>query len=361
MPSTTKISLRLLVLPLFFALPLHAQQPGFGWVSGNARAVHRIHAPGAPKPPAYANDGFIQSVTGSDGDWTVTVEVNPKALKVRAPFRPKALPGASLPQDLAAPLASALSRCQRTDEAVNAVLLFLKCRFKYLEKPAFSETFAEVASRRAASCVGLTRAAVAILSGLGIPCREVVGFRAPPLPGPTKIEGGRLHAWIEVDYPGTGSVFCDVLRSSGWVGPDYVVLRRGEGLDVGGLAAYGGGTFECTERSDRIFFEPASKTLCVLWARPSVSAFTGNILTGKLLGPTDSPVEGQVRLSGPGDSVAMDLWDGNFFFRDLEPGQYELLLSPKGAASQRTSVALDVMDKRHLVFYLTGGHIKPSG
>lgn len=92
------------------------------------------------------------------------------------------------------------------------------------------------------------------------------------------LEGGILHAWLEVDYPGTGSVFCDVLTSSGWVGAQYVVLRRGEGLDVGRLSGLKSGSVTCVQSDDEIFFEPKAGLKCVLWARPSVETFTGALI-----------------------------------------------------------------------------------
>ena len=243
------------------------------------------------------------------------------------------------------------------------MLLFLKQNLKYVEKAPDDEAPDAVFQRREASCVGLTRAACAIIGGLGIPCREVVGFKAAPGIGRAALlEGGRLHAWLEVDYPGSGSVFCDVLTSSGWVGPSYVVLRRGQGLGVGDLAGLKGGTLTCSRREDRIFFEPAAGVKCLLWARPPATAMVmGALLTGKYLTPEGAPMVGRATLRGQADSVSMDLWEGNFFFRDLEPGGYDLLLEPEGSPPEAKEIFLTSMDKRYLIIYSGNGGPKKAG
>lgn len=47
----------------------------------------------------------------------------------------------------------------------------------------------------------------------------------------------------------------------------------------------------------------------------------------------------------------MDLWEGNFFFRDLEAGGYRLVLEPEGHAADEKEILLSSMDRRYLIFY----------
>ena len=339
----------LLVVPAASVAP---PSEGFGLATGMAKATYVFRAPGGPRPPEYKNDGYAQTVSGADGEWIVRVEVNLTPLRVRTPFRPGMIPDVGLPQDLADALSRSLAPCKRADEAVDAVLLFFKRNIRYAEKPGGDESLEHVFARREASCVGLTRAACAVIGGLGIPCREVVGLKVPPGTGRSIIlEGGKLHAWIEVDYPGTSPVFCDVLTSSGWVGARYILLKRGEGLDVGSLARLKSGTVTCVESDDQVFFEPKAGLKCVLWARPSTDSFTGALVSGKFLTREGEPVPGRATLMGQNDSASMELWEGNFFFRDLEPGGYRLLLEPEGHSPMEKEVLLSTLDKRYLIFY----------
>ena len=322
-------------------------------MSGKAESSYAIVADAhTPPPPAYSNDGFRQTVQGYSGRWRVTVAVDLKPFLVRLPFRPGRIPGGlGLSADQARGLEKAVAHCQRADEAVNAVLLYLRTILAYQERPDFDETPEAVLQRGSASCVGMTLTAVRILKGLGISCREVLGLKLPPSPAPVELRGGRLHAWLEVDYGSASSAFYDGWRSCAWIGDGYVLLRRGGGLAVGDLASYAGGSAVCIARKDRIFYEPAQQTRCLLWARPPQSLFTGTLLSGKLVGPLDAPQAGTATLQGEGSSASMDLWEGNFFFRDLSPGQYRLTVTPSHGESQSLPITIHSMDKRFVLFY----------
>lgn len=335
---------------------------GFGTASGTASAVFVLAAPQGFTPPAYHNDGYRQTVSSIAGGPRVSVSVDLAPLKLRTPFRPGRLPDSlGLPPDLAAALNTALAPCQRAGEAVDAVLLTLHEAVRYNERPDFEETLPGVLRRREASCVGMTRVASAVLGALGLACREVVGLRAPVREGPVVLQGGLLHAWLEIAYPGGPTVFCDPLRSSGWVPETYIVLKVGEGLERGALGALSGTTLRCESHRDRLFYEPAPGVRGVLWHRPSSAAYTGSLVTGKVLGPLDAPARGSVRLEGPGGTVPMDLWEGNFFFRDLAPGEYALVATPLGAPPQRALIRLNPMDRRTVLFYSPPGEgIRPG-
>jgi hypothetical protein len=347
-----------------FACPaLGAAFPaGFGTVSGRATAVCVLTAPGAPAPPSYKNDGYEQTVTSGPNSMRVTVAIDPSPLKVRTPFHPGRLPAnLGLPSEFSAALDASLARCQRADEAVDAVFLTVHRNLRYVQRTEFEETPAEILKRREASCVGMTRLSATILRALGLACREVVGLRVPIREGPVVLEGGILHAWLEVAYPGGPTVFCDPSRSSGWVSETYIVLRIGGGLEPGALAAFLGGVILCESHKDRVFYEPEPHATSVLWRRPSSAAYTGTLLTGKVLGPLDSAVSGSVRLEGAGGTVSMDLWEGNFFFRDLAPGEYLLIATPLNAPPQRTLIRLNPVDRKTVLFYSPSGDAMRPG
>jgi hypothetical protein len=360
-------STRFCTLALSFCLaagaaPGASLPAGFGTVSGRATAVYILAAAHAPAPPDYKNDGYEQTVTEAAGGHRVAVSINPSPLQIRTPFHPGRLPASlGLPSGFLAALNAALASCQRADDAVDAVLLTVHRSIRYVQRAQFEETPAEVLRRREASCVGMTRLSAVLLRTLGLTCREVVGLRVPIREGPVVLEGGALHAWLEIAYPGGPTVFCDPLRSSGWVPETYLVLRIGGGFETGALNAYSGAVIRCESHRDRVFYEPEPRAKSVLWRRPSTAAYTGTLLTGKVLGPLDAPAAGSVRLEGAGGSVSMDLWEGNFFFRDLEAGEYLLVAIPQNAPSQRALVRLNPVDRRSVLFYSPPGDgIRPG-
>ena len=354
-------STRFCTLALSFCLAagpaLGAPLPaGFGSVSGRGSAVYVLTAPQAPAPPSYKNDGYEQTVTDWAGGRRVAVSIDPSPLKIRTPFHPGRFPASlGLPADFSTALDAALAPCQRADEAVDAVLLTVHRSLRYVQRAEFEETPEEVLRRKEASCVGMTRLSAVLLGSLGLTCREVVGLRIPLREGPVVLEGGALHAWLEIAYPGGPTVFCDPLRSSGWVPETYLVLRIGGGLESGALSAYSGTVIRCESHQDRIFYEPEPRAKSVLWHRSSSAAYTGTLLTGKVLGPLDAPAGGSVRLEGAGGTVSMDLWEGNFFFRDLEAGEYLLVAIPQNAPPQRARVRLNPVDRRRVLFYSPPG------
>jgi hypothetical protein len=288
--------------------------------------------------------------------WRVEVTVDLSPLRVRAPFlfHEKDLPR-FLQKPVAGRMTGALRGCQRQAEAVEAVLLVLRDLIKYVERPPFPEEPAQVSQRLEASCVGLTRLSCEILTSQGIRCREVLGLKVPARPGVRVLEGGVLHAWLEVDFGAEGRAFYDPWRSCGWVPESCVVLRVGEGLDPGEFSALLGGTVEVPVHRDRVFFEPAPGVASLLWRRPAMASFTGTLVTGKVMGPSEEPLVGRAILRGQGGEAAMDLWEGNFFFRDLEPGTYTLILNAPGVSYEGASVALGPMDKRRFLVYSRDG------
>ena len=350
MRSSTLLSL--LAAALVSSAAVAAAPPDVGSVYGEASATYLLEAPGAPAPPNLTLDGFTQKVEGPPGRWTVKVSVSAAALPVRQPFRPGRPPSSlGMTPELSAQLGRALAPCQRTDEAVQAVALFLRTHLKYAERVAFEETPEQVFKSGEASCVGFTRTASAILEALGIPCREVVGLKVPLRRAPVRLEGGLLHAWLEVDFKSPGRVFCDPLRSFGWVPESYIVLRMGGGLTPEELSRYSGGQVTLLEHADRLFFEPPAGRAAVLWARTPSDLFTGTLVSGKLLRELDLPASGLASLSGPGGSVSMPLWEGNYFFRDLEPGNYVLALQPDGQTPRTAPLTLRGVERRFVVSY----------
>jgi hypothetical protein len=261
------------------------------------------------------------------------------------------IPDLGIPLDLISDLSGGLTPCRTVPEAVDAVMLFLRRHIRYRERVPFEESPERVLERGEASCVGFARSACAILGGLGVSCREVLGLKLPPGPQSVVLEGGLLHAWLEVDYPGSGPAFSDPLRSSGWVGPQYLVLRRGGSLEVGELAALKGARVTRERWEDRVFFEPNAGASTVLWVRPSPGTPTGSLISGKLLTGSEDPARGKATLSKEGYSVSMTLWEGNFFFTRLAPGTYRLSLAPRGQKPKEEAITIGSRERRYLVFY----------
>lgn len=323
-----------------------------GWVSGWAQAAYRLDAPGAPAPPAVEVNGFRQEVLPEGGGWEIRVQVSAGPLGVRTPFAARPLPPSpQLPQAFRERLGRSLSASKRLDEALVAILETMRSALEYDEAAGFEETPEEVLRKGRASCIGFSRTARFLLDSQGLTSRYVIGLRAPASRELMRLEGGRLHAWLEVALPGIGAVYCDPLLSVGWVPQRYVALRAGDTLEPGDLQAYKGGRLVTRSTKDRLAFEPPQGGPCRLWARPNVAASTGGLIHGKFLGEGDRPLEGRARLEGDGLAVSMDLWEGNFFFRDLVPGRYGLVVESPGSKPLRASVVLGPMDKRFLVLY----------
>jgi len=320
-------------------------------VSGRARAVYVLGGVFRPLLRDYSNDGYRQAVTpSSDGGVEVRVEVRADAWPVRAPFRFAGLP-TWIPEDLRRPLEGRLRRCQRQDEALRSVLLELRNRLRYRERPDFEETPEAVLAAGQGSCVGMTRLSGRLLRDLGIEAREVLGLRLTPGRESHRMEGGILHAWLEIRMDGCGRAFCDPWMSIGWVPEHYLVLRVGGGLQVGALKETLGEIVRAADREDRIFFEPAPETSCILWSRPAIRGFTGTLVTGKVLGEADAPVSGRATIVAGERATSMDLWRGNFFFRDLNPGRYQLRIDTPGGKPQVADLEVHPLDKKRIVLY----------
>lgn len=345
-----------IALLLAACLALGATPPvrkaGVGTVSGEGRGVYLLKSPKPVTLPSYEVAGFAQKALPVGGAWRIEISVDLAPGRVRSPFRLRA---GDLPPYLGGPdskqLAQILRGCLRTGEAVDAVLLFFRDRIRYAPKVDFPEEPAEVSRRREASCVGMTRLCASVIQSQGIRCREVLGLKVPIGEGAKTLEGGVLHAWLEVDFGEEGRAFYDPWRSCGWVPESFVVLRAGGGLAPGEFSALLGGTVGVESHRDRVFFEPAPGVANLLWKRPEAEVFTGTLLTGKVLGPSDAPLAGRAVLRGQGGEVSMDFWEGNFFFRDLEPGAYALLLEAPGVSPEATPVTVGPMDKRRFLVY----------
>jgi hypothetical protein len=319
-------------------------------VSGESSARYQLGPSYRELIGDYANDGYRQTAAVAGESVRVSVEVRAAPWPIRTPFRYSGLPDWIEP-GLREVLEGKLKRCQRQGEALEAVLLVLRNHLAYSERPDFEETPASVLKERRASCVGLTLAAVDILKHLGIESREILGLRADPALGSRRTEGGILHAWLEVRFGEESWAFCDPWMSLGWVPENYLVLRIGGGLDVGPLKSTLGELVTTLSREDRIFFEPAPETSCILWKRPPRRSFMGTLVTGKVLGEGDAPLTGRATMISGEHSTTMDLWRGNFFFGDLDPGRYKLRIEVKGGKPQVKDLEVRPMDKKRVVLY----------
>lgn len=344
----------LFILALLFSTAvLPASRSGIGWVTGHAEAVYHLRCNGKASPPEVATNGYEQKVQRVKDGWLISVKVSASPFKVGQTFTPGKLPS-SLPLSSrqAHLLGAMLNRCGKTDDVVRAVVFFLHSELRYTARPDFAETPANVLRAKRASCVGAVRAAVSILRALRISCRPVIGIRFPDDGRESLLlEGGVLHAWLEVDYPSAGRVFTDVFSSINWVPQSFIVLRTGEGLSANGLD-YLGGTLERLRQHDRVFFVAPSLRLCSLWERPSAAPpLEEGLISGKFLSEGDLPGSGKAVLTGNNSSVSMDLWNGNFFFTGLKDGGYRISIEPDVGKAVRRGVEIRNMDKRFIILY----------
>lgn len=336
--------------------PAPPLKPGIGTASGGARARYLIRSP-KPVPLAeYDAVGYRQRVALAEGGSELSVEVTLAPVQVREPFAgiPGKLPR-YLPPEVRSELSAALRACQRVPEAVEAVLLIFRERLRYVEKTPFREDPAEVIRRGEASCVGMTRLCSEVLASQGVTIREVLGLKVPLGAGPVRLEGGVLHAWLEVECGAEGRFFYDPWKTCGWVPETFVVLGVGSGLDPGAFGGLLGGAVETLSREDRIFYEPAASVRNLLWRRLPREEFTGSLITGKALGPMDRPLVGRAVLRGGGGEASMELWEGNFFFRDLSAGTFAVRVEAPGVPAEESPVTLGPMDKRRVLVYSQDG------
>lgn len=361
MPSTTRRpDLRHLLLLSFLLLPaLPAPAASTGTVSGRAYGLFLLAGEGIPSPPDVEVSGFRQRTAPVPGGYEIRTEAVASPMGIRAPFRPGKFPKEAIPEGrLRQVLEERLRECQRADEVLAAVLTTLREEVTYAERVPFEETPREVLSRRRASCVGFSAAAISILEALGIPARPVLGLVASPRGGREILEGGRLHALLEVDIPGGETLLCDPVFSIGFVTHRTLILRRGGGLEPGLWSALKGAALTTLETKDRLFYLPPDGTTCLLWARPNVPARTGGAVTGKYLDASERPLEGRAILETQGARVSVPLWEGNFFFTGLSPGHYELRLESPEAPPLETRLTLSAMDKREVVLYSRSGGMR---
>ena len=358
MPSTTRRPdlgpLFLSLLFLLAALPAPGSVPGT--VSGRASGWFLLSGEGFPSPPDVEVNGFRQHAAAVPGGYEIRTEVEASPLRVRAPFRFGRIPAEAVPDPaFRRALEERLRECQRADEALSAVLLTLRERVAYAERVPFEESPREVLTRGTASCAGFAAAAVSLLGALGIPARPVLGLVASPAGGREILEGGRLHALLEVDLHGAGTLLCDPVFSIGFVTHRTLVLRREGGLEPGPWLALKGAALTTLEVRDRLFFLPPDGASCLIWARPNVPARTGGAVTGKFLDASERPLPGRAFLEIEGNRVSIPLWEGNFFFTGLAPGVYTLRLECPSSPPVETRITVRAMDKRELVLYSRGG------
>jgi hypothetical protein len=354
MRFSTKLSAAVLVA--FCALAAAGEQVAPGAVWGRADATYRLEAPAAavPAPPSYANRTFAQSVKSVEGGWEISVTSTPSPATFGSPLRQdwssKAI--AALDPGYLSAVRSALASSRTKEEAVLRLGLVLRAMTAYAERPDFDETVQEVSRRRTASCVGMVRIAALLLNEvLNVPCRSVIGLKAEPGGSPELLSGGALHAWLEVDLGLRGRVFFDPWFSYGWVPESYIILRIGGGLEPGDLAALAGSRVTAIWRKERIFYLPANNAKTLFWSASSPSASGTAAVVGKALFPDESPVEGTAWLENSGGRVAAALWNGNFCFRELAPGSYDVFIESQGKVLWEGSLMLGALDIRELVVY----------
>ncbi len=326
---------------------------GTAW--GRADATYELEPAGhCAAPPSYSNRTFSQSVTRTKNGWEISVTSSPSpvstGLEPNLDWSSPALKAIDPPY-LAA-VRSALAPCRTQEEAILRLGLALRSLTRYAAKPGFDESPEEVSRRRVASCMGITKvAAVFLEEAFHLPCRTVIGIKAPPGSDGEVLSGGALHAWLEIGLGTKGRLFFDPWFSFGWVPESYIVLKTGGGFAPGDFAALAGARLSVKWRKDRIFYLPAENAETLVWAAGSPRAGGRAVITGKALYMDESPVSGTAFIEDSGGRVAAPLWNGNFCFRDLAPGSYDLSVESGGEPIWRGAVMAGALDIRELVVY----------
>lgn len=135
------------------------------------------------------------------------------------------LPPEAPADDDMARLARRLTAGARTRQrAVSRVLGWMSSSIRYSLERDLSQDPDAVLARRSGYCTGVARLAVALLTAVGIPAREVPGYvLADGVGGPGAKRRG-YHRWIEVFDPALGWRFSDPLITHHWVPATYLRL-----------------------------------------------------------------------------------------------------------------------------------------
>lgn len=330
-----------------------------GVIFGEADCVYRLSAiPGAPGPPAVVLRGFRQRAAQRGQEWEISIHTRAAPVgggySFDAHLAQTALAG--LPEVFRAAAMASLKNVTSADGACLQIARLLREHLAYV--PLREDESADPAAllqKGTASCAGFARIAALLLQCGNVSCQPVVGLRAPSDGGPLLLKGGALHVWLEVHASDAPPAYYDPAFSAGWVPARYVVLRTGDGFQAGTLGAWKGAILLRLWQRDRLFAVPAKEGETLFWrgGEPPIAPNSA-LLCGKLLEGGDGPLAGSAILRGAELSLAVPLWEGNFCFQDLLPGEYDLSVISETRTCAHESISLTAMDKKTVVFYSQG-------
>ncbi len=174
----------------------------------------------------YRNYNFQQEIHAHDGGLRVNIKSRTLRLRqlnhrIRTDERFLATQGPEVKRAFEQVRLNALSLA----DFLRNISVFLKNRIDYTEADLPQEAWA-VLAREKGHCVGFANVAQALLAGVGITSRPVIGFylreqgsRVEPVP----------HRWLEVDLPGGRRVFYDPQYQD--FSSRYLVTNPGVPLD----------------------------------------------------------------------------------------------------------------------------------
>lgn len=365
MRCSAKAGRLLLALLLFNLAPLSAP-PAFrsGYTFGEADGVYLLSPTGgAPPPPSLDLPTFRQKAVRKGTVWEVTL--HSRSARVEGGYSWDARKAdrllAQLSKEFSGEALASLAPLKTADDACYQIAKLLRDHLAYAPRPGEEALPLEVfLNERRASCTGFARLAALLLQCGGVECEPVVGLRGPTGTAPLPLEGGALHVWLHITAPGGRTTNYDPVFSAGWLPARYVVLRIGGGFGTGALGAWKGATLRRGWQRDRLFAVPAREGETLFWrgGNPPLSQNRA-MLCGKLLDGGDAPLHGTAVLSGADLSLTVPLWEGNFCFQDLLPGEYELSVMSGNIPCAREAVSLAPLDKKTVVFYSQGAR-RPS-
>lgn len=292
-------------------------------VRGSDRATMLM--PTGVRVEAYSNAGYRLAV--EDAVAEVTVDLAP--LASRQAFEVASVGAA---RSAEARLARAVVAGAKTRyEAVSRILGWIAANVRYELDRSQAQDASAVLGRRTAYCTGYARLAVALLSAVGIPAREVAGYVVDELPGG---RGSGFHRWIEVYYDDRGWVFSDPQRSQHFVAATYLRLASSavENEEPGEALLLS--RDNTVEQIDLVAATPLSLVL----ARGNSDVRRSAALRVRAPGFPGAKAE----LIGPGTRrTVVAIEDGEALFLGLVPATYEVALRSDGRLEARRWITID--------------------
>ncbi len=169
-------------------------------------------------PSQIHSFGFEQIVQPIHRGYRITVKCDYDPVRISVPFSfdPEGFPEPFRESKLIAELKEA----RRMHDAVRLVFGWIERVAIYENDGHDDQDWETVLKRGTGNCVGRSVLAVEILKALGISARTVTGCLL-------KDNDGQFHRWLEIDYPGLGTLPSELGITMDFIEPDHLVIMPG--------------------------------------------------------------------------------------------------------------------------------------